>query len=126
MNKYKCINIKDLKTESLFVYWLFCFLLGVIYFELCVLTGIPLVLSSIKCLPFPLQVFFRAGVLAKLEDMRDERLAKIMTMLQAQLRGTLMRIEFKKMVDRRSVCFPFRQLQLRDGAYFGRLCVHIY
>lgn len=51
-----------------------------------------------------LQVFFRAGVLAKLEDMRDERLAKIITLLQAQLRGTLMRIEFKKMVDRRSVC----------------------
>ncbi|XP_040918611.1 myosin-16-like [Toxotes jaculatrix] len=47
------------------------------------------------------KVFFRAGVLAKLEDMRDERLAKIITMLQAQLRGTLMRIEFKKMVDRR-------------------------
>ncbi|KAF0032452.1 hypothetical protein F2P81_014742 [Scophthalmus maximus] len=49
------------------------------------------------------KVFFRAGVLAKLEDMRDERLAKIITMLQAQLRGVLMRIEFKKMVDRRSV-----------------------
>lgn len=49
-------------------------------------------------------MFFRAGVLAKLEDMRDERLAKIITLLQAQLRGTLMRIEFKKMVDRRSVC----------------------
>uniref|UniRef100_A0A3P8V2F2 Myosin-16-like n=1 Tax=Cynoglossus semilaevis TaxID=244447 RepID=A0A3P8V2F2_CYNSE len=49
------------------------------------------------------KVFFRAGVLAKLEDMRDERLAKIITLLQAQLRGTLMRIEFKKMVDRRSV-----------------------
>lgn len=50
-----------------------------------------------------LQVFFRAGVLAKLEDMRDERLAKIITMLQGRLRGTLMRIEFKKMLDRRCV-----------------------
>ncbi|KAJ8251147.1 hypothetical protein GJAV_G00217820 [Gymnothorax javanicus] len=47
------------------------------------------------------KVFFRAGVLAKLEDMRDERLAKIMTMLQARSRGFLMRIEFKKMLERR-------------------------
>lgn len=62
------------------------------------------VLPPLTCLRFPLQVFFRAGVLAKLEDMRDERLAKVITMLQAQLRGSLMRIEFKKMVDRRSVC----------------------
>lgn len=50
-----------------------------------------------------MQVFFRAGVLAKLEDMRDERLAKIMTMLQARLWGMLMRVEFKKMLERRSV-----------------------
>ncbi|XP_035510913.1 myosin-16-like [Morone saxatilis] len=64
------------------------------------------------------KVFFRAGVLAKLEDMRDERLAKIITMLQAQLRGTLMRIEFKKMVDRRIALMAIQRnvrkfLQLR-------------
>nr|XP_020476914.1 myosin-16-like [Monopterus albus] len=64
------------------------------------------------------KVFFRAGVLAKLEDMRDERLAKIITMLQAQLRGTLMRIEFKKMVDRRIALIAIQRnvrkfLQLR-------------
>lgn len=53
-----------------------------------------------RSVPFP-QVFFRAGILAKLEDMRDERLAKIMTMLQCRLRGFLMRIEFKKMLERR-------------------------
>ncbi|KAG9349801.1 hypothetical protein JZ751_026154 [Albula glossodonta] len=47
------------------------------------------------------KVFFRAGVLAKLEDMRDERLSKIMTMLQSRSRGFLMRIEFKKMLERR-------------------------
>ncbi|XP_037596323.1 myosin-16 [Cebus imitator] len=47
------------------------------------------------------KVFFRAGILAKLEDMRDERLAKIMTMLQCRLRGFLMRVEFKKMLERR-------------------------
>ncbi|XP_026207272.1 myosin-16-like [Anabas testudineus] len=64
------------------------------------------------------KVFFRAGVLAKLEDMRDERLAKIITMLQAQLRGILMRIEFKKMVDRRIALMAIQRnvrkfLQLR-------------
>ncbi|EPQ13695.1 Myosin-7 [Myotis brandtii] len=47
------------------------------------------------------KVFFRAGILAKLEDMRDERLSKIMTMLQCRLRGFLMRVEFKKMLERR-------------------------
>ncbi|XP_044188541.1 myosin-16-like [Thunnus albacares] len=64
------------------------------------------------------KVFFRAGALAKLEDMRDERLAKIITMLQARLRGTLMRIEFKKMVDRRIALMAIQRnvrkfLQLR-------------
>ncbi|XP_068192218.1 myosin-16-like [Antennarius striatus] len=64
------------------------------------------------------KVFFRAGVLAKLEDMRDERLAKIIKMLQAQLRGTLMRIEFKKMVERRIALWAIQRnvrkfLQLR-------------
>ncbi|XP_066545566.1 myosin-16 [Amia ocellicauda] len=64
------------------------------------------------------KVFFRAGVLAKLEDMRDERLAKIMTMLQARLRGFLMRIEFKKMLDRRIALIAIQRnvrkfLQLR-------------
>ncbi|XP_034749644.1 myosin-16-like [Etheostoma cragini] len=64
------------------------------------------------------KVFFRAGVLAKMEDMRDERLAKIITMLQAQLRGILMRIEFKKMVDRRIALMAIQRnvrkfLQLR-------------
>uniref|UniRef100_A0A4W3JXD9 Myosin-7-like n=1 Tax=Callorhinchus milii TaxID=7868 RepID=A0A4W3JXD9_CALMI len=46
------------------------------------------------------KVFFRAGVLAKLEDMRDDRLAKILTMLQCRLRGNLMRKEFKRMLDK--------------------------
>ncbi|KAG7459989.1 hypothetical protein MATL_G00216420 [Megalops atlanticus] len=67
------------------------------------------------------KVFFRAGVLAKLEDMRDERLAKIMTMLQARSRGFLMRIEFKKMLDRRIALIAIQRnvrkfLQLR---YWG-------
>uniref|UniRef100_G3T1M4 Uncharacterized protein n=1 Tax=Loxodonta africana TaxID=9785 RepID=G3T1M4_LOXAF len=47
------------------------------------------------------KVFFQAGILAKLEDMRDECLAKIMTILQCQSRGFLMRVKFKKMLERR-------------------------
>ncbi|XP_066529702.1 myosin-16-like [Hoplias malabaricus] len=67
------------------------------------------------------KVFFRAGVLAKLEDLRDERLAKIMTMLQAHLRGALMRIEFKNMLERRIALIAIQRnvrkfLQLR---YWG-------
>uniref|UniRef100_A0A8C6Y7E2 Myosin heavy chain 16 n=1 Tax=Naja naja TaxID=35670 RepID=A0A8C6Y7E2_NAJNA len=59
------------------------------------------VLEGIRICHPVIPVFFRAGVLAKLEDMRDERLAKIMTMLQSRSRGFLMRIEFKKMLERR-------------------------
>ncbi|XP_056144570.1 myosin-16-like [Lampris incognitus] len=67
------------------------------------------------------KVFFRAGVLAKLEDVRDERLAKIITMLQARLKGNLMRIEFKKMLDKRIALMAIQRnvrkfLQLR---YWG-------
>ncbi|EDM14209.1 rCG23609, isoform CRA_b [Rattus norvegicus] len=47
------------------------------------------------------KVFFKAGLLGLLEEMRDERLSRIITRIQAQARGQLMRIEFKKMVERR-------------------------
>lgn len=47
------------------------------------------------------QVFFKAGLLGHLEEMRDERLAKILTLIQARARGKLMRIEFQKIVERR-------------------------
>ncbi|XP_072168144.1 myosin-16-like isoform X1 [Diadema setosum] len=47
------------------------------------------------------KIFFRAGVLGKLEEWRDDRLAEIISMLQAQIRGYLARIEFKKMLDQR-------------------------
>uniref|UniRef100_A0A8C9FVF3 MYH6 protein n=1 Tax=Pavo cristatus TaxID=9049 RepID=A0A8C9FVF3_PAVCR len=47
------------------------------------------------------KVFFKAGLLGHLEEMRDERLAKILTMIQARARGRLMRIEFQKIVERR-------------------------
>ncbi|XP_078245982.1 myosin-15 isoform X2 [Pogona vitticeps] len=47
------------------------------------------------------KVFFKAGLLGHLEEMRDERLAKILTLIQARARGKLMRIEFQKIVERR-------------------------
>ncbi|XP_061543315.1 myosin, heavy chain 7B, cardiac muscle, beta a isoform X2 [Phycodurus eques] len=47
------------------------------------------------------KVFFKAGLLGQLEEMRDERLAKILTLLQAVARGTIMRMEFRIMNQRR-------------------------
>ncbi|RLV63892.1 hypothetical protein DV515_00017805, partial [Chloebia gouldiae] len=46
-------------------------------------------------------VFFKAGLLGQLEEMRDERLSRIITRIQARARGQLMRLEFKKIVERR-------------------------
>uniref|UniRef100_A0A672M0B8 Myosin-7-like n=1 Tax=Sinocyclocheilus grahami TaxID=75366 RepID=A0A672M0B8_SINGR len=47
------------------------------------------------------KVFFKAGLLGTLEEMRDDRLALIITGIQARARGLLSRIEFQKIVDRR-------------------------
>nr|XP_019956885.1 PREDICTED: myosin-1-like [Paralichthys olivaceus] len=47
------------------------------------------------------KVFFKAGLLGLLEEMRDERLSKIITAIQARSRGLLSRIEFQKIVERR-------------------------
>ncbi|XP_075904082.1 myosin, heavy chain 7B, cardiac muscle, beta a isoform X2 [Nelusetta ayraudi] len=47
------------------------------------------------------KVFFKAGLLGHLEEMRDERLAKVLTMLQAVARGKIMRMELQKMLERR-------------------------
>jgi len=48
------------------------------------------------------KVFFKAGVLGTLEDMRDERLSKIISMFQANIRGYLMRKSYKKLQDQRT------------------------
>uniref|UniRef100_A0A671PFZ9 Myosin-7-like n=1 Tax=Sinocyclocheilus anshuiensis TaxID=1608454 RepID=A0A671PFZ9_9TELE len=45
------------------------------------------------------KVFFKAGLLGHLEEMRDERLAKVLTLLQAASRGKIMRMELKKMME---------------------------
>ncbi|XP_037349977.1 myosin-3 [Talpa occidentalis] len=51
------------------------------------------------------KVFFKAGLLGTLEEMRDDRLAKLITRTQAVCRGFLMRVEFQKMVQRRESIF---------------------
>ncbi|KAM8992037.1 myosin-1B-like [Ara ararauna] len=51
------------------------------------------------------KVFFKAGLLGLLEEMRDEKLVQLITHTQAMCRGYLMRLEFKKMMDRRESIF---------------------
>ncbi|XP_004402214.1 PREDICTED: myosin-7 [Odobenus rosmarus divergens] len=47
------------------------------------------------------KVFFKAGLLGLLEEMRDEKLSRIITRIQAQSRGVLSRMEYKKLLERR-------------------------
>jgi len=47
------------------------------------------------------KVFFRAGVLGNLEDMRDEKLSLIISLFQAHIRGYIMRKSYKKLQDQR-------------------------
>ncbi|XP_066532474.1 myosin-6 [Hoplias malabaricus] len=47
------------------------------------------------------KVFFKAGLLGTLEEMRDEQLARIITRIQANARALLMRAEYQKLVERR-------------------------
>uniref|UniRef100_A0AAQ4RHI0 Myosin heavy chain 7 n=1 Tax=Gasterosteus aculeatus aculeatus TaxID=481459 RepID=A0AAQ4RHI0_GASAC len=47
------------------------------------------------------KVFFKAGLLGTLEEMRDDRLSLIITGIQARARGLLARMEFNKIVERR-------------------------
>uniref|UniRef100_A0A8B9CW28 Myosin heavy chain 4 n=1 Tax=Anser brachyrhynchus TaxID=132585 RepID=A0A8B9CW28_9AVES len=51
------------------------------------------------------KVFFKAGLLGLLEEMRDDKLAQLITRTQARCRGFLMRVEFKKMMERRDSIF---------------------
>nr|AAM88909.1 fast myosin heavy chain HCII [Gallus gallus] len=51
------------------------------------------------------KVFFKAGLLGLLEEMRDEKLAQIITRTQARCRGFLMRVEYQRMVEGRESIF---------------------
>ncbi|XP_078112484.1 myosin heavy chain, fast skeletal muscle-like [Sander vitreus] len=54
------------------------------------------------------KVFFKAGLLGVLEEMRDEKLASLVTMTQALCRGFLMRTEFVKMTARRDAVYTIQ------------------
>ncbi|KAJ8259933.1 hypothetical protein GJAV_G00175150 [Gymnothorax javanicus] len=54
------------------------------------------------------KVFFKAGLLGLLEEMRDEKLATLVTMTQALCRGYLMRREFVKMMERRESIYSIQ------------------
>ncbi|XP_054001085.1 myosin heavy chain, muscle isoform X8 [Hylaeus anthracinus] len=47
------------------------------------------------------KVFFRAGVLGQMEEFRDERLSKIVSWMQAYIRGYLTRQDYKKLQEQR-------------------------
>ncbi|CAO2578109.1 Myh7b, partial [Lemmus lemmus] len=54
------------------------------------------------------KVFFKAGLLAILEELRDQRLAKVLTLLQARSRGHLMRLEYQRMLGGRDALFTIQ------------------
>ncbi|KAL2100488.1 hypothetical protein ACEWY4_004882 [Coilia grayii] len=54
------------------------------------------------------KVFFKAGLLGTLEEMRDEKLAALVTMTQAICRGFVMRREFVKMMQRRESIYTIQ------------------
>ncbi|KAG7495197.1 hypothetical protein JOB18_045817 [Solea senegalensis] len=54
------------------------------------------------------KVFFKAGLLGVLEEMRDEKLVELVTMTQAVCRAFLMRQEFVKMMQRREAIYSIQ------------------
>lgn len=57
------------------------------------------------------KIFFKAGILARLEDMRDEALRVVMTNFQARIRA------FLGMAERR------RRIQQKTGTFWSSSCV---
>ncbi|XP_076804948.1 myosin-6-like [Clavelina lepadiformis] len=62
------------------------------------------------------KVFFRAGMIGKLEELRDNKLSSIFKLIQSRMRGMLMRREYQKMIERRQAC---RIIQSNMRAFFG-------
>ncbi|XP_018517037.1 myosin-1B [Lates calcarifer] len=54
------------------------------------------------------KVFFKAGLLGALEEMRDERLAQVVMSTQALCRGYLIRLEYQKMVARKEAIYTIQ------------------
>jgi len=69
------------------------------------------------------KVFFRAGVLGELEEIRDERLGKVIGWLQAWIRGYIARKDYKKLQEQRVALIVVQRnlrkyLQLRTWAWY--------
>ncbi|KAL1479533.1 hypothetical protein MTO96_051769, partial [Rhipicephalus appendiculatus] len=69
------------------------------------------------------KIFFRAGVLGRLEEMRDERLGKIITMIQAAVRWYLTKRHFQKLKEQRVALLVIQRnlrkfLQLRNWLWW--------
>ncbi|XP_004573299.3 myosin-7 [Maylandia zebra] len=62
------------------------------------------------------KVFFKAGLLGQLEDMRDNRLSQILTTVQAICRGKLMRMERQKLMLQRDAVMV---IQFAIRAFFS-------
>ncbi|XP_061926349.1 myosin-7 [Entelurus aequoreus] len=62
------------------------------------------------------KVFFKAGLLGTLEEMRDDRLSLIITGIQSRSRGLLARVEFQKIVERRDALLA---IQWNIRAFMG-------
>ncbi|XP_068581718.1 myosin-1B-like [Cebidichthys violaceus] len=54
------------------------------------------------------KVFFKAGLLGALEEMRDERLAQVVTSTQALCRAFIVRLEFQKMMARKEAIYTIQ------------------
>ncbi|XP_053194917.1 myosin heavy chain, fast skeletal muscle-like [Scomber japonicus] len=54
------------------------------------------------------KVFFKAGLLGTLEEMRDDKLGELVTMTQALCRGYIMRREYVKMTERRESIYTIQ------------------
>lgn len=66
-------------------------------------------------------MFFRAGVLGQMEELRDERLSKIIGWLQSYIRGYIARKDFKKLQDQRLV----NSIHLKFNQFFEFLKIRL-
>jgi len=69
------------------------------------------------------KVFFRAGVLGQMEELRDDRLSKIFSWIQSWIRGYFARKEYKKLQEQRLALQVVQRnlrkyMQLRNWMWF--------